>query len=151
RSLPRRVSLCWAPGLLAGRRGGLELVRNSLATDGDDPDALARAQCRLMARRLPNFAALWLPAAFVWSYVIHIETRVGVLGTLAAPLLHAAILLAAFAICRPDQGAPRVRLTILGACILLGVTTVGLFAAVGGVGDFCAFVLLTLYLLAALF
>ena len=49
-----------------------------------------------------------------------------------------------------DPAAGRVRSIIFGLCVGLGVSTTAVFARVGAPGDFLAFVLLTLYLLAAL-
>ncbi|HJQ83123.1 MAG TPA: ATP-binding protein [Candidatus Binatia bacterium] len=118
--------------------------------DGDPSRSLAHARSRLITRRLPRFAAIWLPAALAWAAVLYIEGRVGALEASALPVGHAAILLATVAVCRRNPVAPRVLQLVMLACILLGVTTTVVFSTTGASGEFLAFTLLTLYLLAAL-
>ncbi|HLY37724.1 MAG TPA: ATP-binding protein [Candidatus Binatia bacterium] len=111
---------------------------------------LRRARNKLIARRLPRFAAVWLPAALAWCFVLHAEGLLDFPRALSGFVVQVVILVAARAICRKDPGSSRVLTTVMGACIVLGVTTTAVFVSAGGTGDFLAFTLLMLYLLAAL-
>lgn len=113
--------------------------------------ALARARRRLIVRRLPLFAASWIGAAVVWAVVLRIE---GLASTPLAALLpasQAAVLGVAYAVARVDSRHARVPPTTAVAMALLGIVFTVFFAGVRGDGDILAFVLLTLYLLSALF
>src|SRR5436190_4496586 len=90
---------------------------------------LGRARNKLIARRLPRFAAVWVPAALAWCFVLHAEGRLVFSRAVAGFVGQAVILLAARAICRTDPGASRVLATVMGACVLLGLTTTGLFVS----------------------
>src|SRR4029077_6505025 len=118
--------------------------------DGGAATELRRARNRLITRRLPRFAALWLPATLVWCGVLHLEGVLGLPAAVAGFAAQAIIVAAALLVCRAEPGTPRVFRTVMTMCVLLGVTTIGLFVPAGGSGDFLAFTLLTLYLLAAL-
>src|SRR5262245_21618292 len=121
------------------------------AIDGGGPgNDLRRARNRLIARRLPRFAAVWLPAALAWCGVLLVEGHLGLPLALAGFAAQAAIVVAALLVCRADPGARRVFRTVMAACVLLGLALIGLFVHAGGSGDFLAFTLLTLYLLTAL-
>jgi len=125
------------------------VARREQARHGDEfEQALARARDRLIERRMPRFAAIWLWSTVMWSFALYLDGLLGRIGMLAAPLAHGVILLAAIALARSER---RTFAAVMGACILLGVTTVALFAAIGGAADFLAFVLLTLYLITAIF
>src|SRR5439155_8162765 len=87
-----------APGLLYSRSIiGRDRKGRVLPADERDASegALSRAHRRLMRRRLPRFAAIWLASAMVWSVALDLEGVIAPLGMLVAPLLHAGILLAA--------------------------------------------------------
>jgi PAS domain S-box-containing protein len=118
--------------------------------EGNPPVSLASARCRLLARRLPAFAAMWLGTAVVWSIALRADGLASLPGSIATLAAQAAILAGAIAVCRADPGAWYVIPAVGVAAVLLGLTTIGRFAAVAGSADFLAFVLLTLYLLAAL-
>src|SRR5438477_208552 len=47
---------------------------------------LRRARNKLIARRLPRFAAVWLPAALAWCVVLHAEGLLDFLRELAAAI-----------------------------------------------------------------
>jgi two-component system sensor histidine kinase UhpB len=115
------------------------------------PRPVVRARRQLIAHRLPLFAVAWLGTTLVWSAVLVVEGLVATPLALVLPAAHAVILAAALARVRADPGGPGVRRTIAAACVLLGVSTTVWFAVLGGDGDLLAFVLMTLYLAAALF
>ncbi len=120
--------------------------------DLDDTAAfVARARRSLMARRLPLFAALWLGVVVGWVAVLGLESRLTPQVVLPILIMQAAVIGGAFAVTRAEPAARGVFAVVMGACIFLGTSTTVLFAYVSGSGDFLAFVLLTLYLAAALF
>jgi len=104
-----------------------------------------------MARRLPLFAALWLGVVVGWVAVLGLESRLTPQVVLPILIMQAAVIGGAFAVTRAEPAARGVFAVVMGACIFLGTSTTVLFAYVSGSGDFLAFVLLTLYLAAALF
>ena len=113
--------------------------------------SLERARRRLIVRRLPLFAACWVWTTVVWTVVLVVEGLLGFWGALALPILQTGLLLAVLSIVRADSASSRVRPLVVLAVVLLGTSSTALFAAIGGNGDILAFVLLTLYLLSALF
>src|SRR5438445_2936916 len=119
--------------------------------DLDDAAAfVARARRSLMARRLPLFAALWLGVVVGWVAVLGLESRLKPQVALIL-MMQVAVIGGAFVVTRAEPAARGVFAVVMGACVFLGTSTTVLFAYVGGSGDFLAFVLLTLYLAAALF
>jgi len=112
--------------------------------------SVARARARQMRRRLPLFAAVWLGVAVGWSIVLCLESLLTPL--LAVPILavQAAVIGGAIAIVRAEPAVPGVLPVVMAACVFLGTSTIVVFARVAGSGDFLAYVLLTLYLSAAL-
>ena len=115
-----------------------------------DGFALTRARRRLLARHLPAFAAFWLPAVGLWTFTLWKTGHVGPLAGLGGMAIHALILCVAIILCRRDPAGPHVLPVVLGACILVALTTTVRFALVGGDADFLAYIHLMLYLLAAL-
>jgi signal transduction histidine kinase/ActR/RegA family two-component response regulator len=103
-----------------------------------------------MTRRLPLFAAVWLGVAVGWLVVLCVEALLAPL--LAVPILavQAGVVGGAIALARAELAVPRVLGVVMVACVFLGTSTIVVFAAVHGSGDFLAYVLLTLYLSAAL-
>jgi PAS domain S-box-containing protein len=59
------------------------------------------------------------------------------------------VLIAAIAICHSGASAARAPLVVLAACLLIALSSTGLFAAIGGYAEMLAFVLLTLFLAAS--
>src|SRR5947208_3689430 len=112
--------------------------------------SVGRARARQMRRRLPLFAAVWLGVAVGWSIVLCLESLLTPL--LAVPILavQAAVIGGAIAIVRAEPAVPGVLPVVMAACVFLGTSTIVVFARVAGSGDFLAYVLLTLYLSAAL-
>jgi PAS domain S-box-containing protein len=115
-----------------------------------DVVALARARRRLLARRLPAFAAVWLPAAVAWSVALHIERGLTPVAVLALPALHGAMAAGAYVTCRRRPESPRVVPVVVATCAAIGITTIGLMAAVGSSAGFALVVLLLLNVLTAL-
>jgi PAS domain S-box-containing protein len=111
---------------------------------------LARARRRLMLRRLPLFAIGWLATTLAWVLVLVVESRRVVMPgilTFAGQLL----LLGAVAVrARRTQTDDGVRAMLVIACIALGASSTLLFSVAGGGAEPLAFVLLTLFLAAAL-
>ena len=108
-----------------------------------------RDRCELIARRLPTFAYGWLGVLAFWLGVFALEGRV---GRLAVGLVAGAVigLWAAARLVRAAPTAPRVLPIAVATCVGLGVVAIGLVEAAGGYAEVLAFLLLTLYLLAAL-
>jgi len=118
---------------------------------GDDRQALSAARRILITHRLPRFAACWLGTTVLWSAVLAIERLATLLSAALVVALQGAVLIVATRLCRADRTGHRVPAVLVLACVLLGVSSVMLFARAGASGDVLAFVLLTLYLSAALF
>ena len=127
-------------------------VQASADASSPDPSSqLIAAQRRLMVRRLPLFAVCWLATMALWSVVLILEARVTPALAALGFLVQAGILGAAFAVCRADPVARRVRRVVASACGLVGVSSTVLFAAVRGDGDMLAFIHLMLYVSSSLF
>lgn len=103
----------------------------------------------LVARRLTPFAVGWTAAMAMWVAVFALEGR---LDVLAAALVGGAVLIlyAAIRATAADPHGRRVVPIAVGACIALGLASIGVVAAAGAYGEILAFMLLTLYLAAAL-
>lgn len=110
---------------------------------------VARDQSALITKRLPAFAIGWLGAMGMWIGVFATEGRLTPLVVALAGLGGLA-LAAAVRLCRVDPQAPRVVPVVAATCVLLGLTTIALVDASGAYGEILAFMLLTLYLAAAL-
>jgi PAS domain S-box-containing protein len=119
-----------------------------------DPDgaatALARAQRRLIVHRLRLFSVGWLATTVAWTIVLTLESRRALVVALPIFTLQLAALVVANVRCRRDPVAARVPVVAVTTSVLLGVSSIALFAAVGGSAEVVAFVLLTLYLASAL-
>jgi PAS domain S-box-containing protein len=111
---------------------------------------LERAHHRLIARRLPRFAAGWLATTLAWAVVLVLQRRGVSLPALAALACQVVALRAAHGACRRDPAAPRVPVVVAATCVLLGVATTVLFAGMRGSAELLAFALLTLNLTSAL-
>ncbi len=115
----------------------------------DEASILARERRELITRRLPVFTIGWLGALGVWLVVFAFEGRVN--ATAFAMVAIAAVALRiALAVSRADPAAPRVVPVVVATCVALGVGATALVAEVGAYGEILAFMLLTLYLAAAL-
>jgi signal transduction histidine kinase/ActR/RegA family two-component response regulator len=114
-------------------------------------DAFTAARQILIMHRLPRFAACWVGTTALWSLVLVTEGRIRPLLASLAIGLQCAVLAVAHHLCRSDRRGRRVPAVLVSASVLLGVSSTVLFAAARGSGDVLAFVLLTLYLSAALF
>ncbi len=117
---------------------------------GESSIALEHARRWLIKRRLPLFAFAWLGSLATWEVVLSLERRIGdgpVVAVLAAQALLLAIVIA---LCRAEPAGDRVRPLAFGVCVVLGLSSVGLFSAAHTFGEVLAFVLLTLYLMTAL-
>src|SRR5439155_4990736 len=111
---------------------------------------VAHARRHHMTRRLPRFAALWLGVAVGWNVVLCLESLLTPLLAVLILAVQAAVAGGAIAVARAEPTVPGVLGVVMVACAFLGTSTIVVFAAVGGSGDFLAYVLLTLYLSAAL-
>ena len=110
---------------------------------------VARERGSHMGRSLPLFAAVWLGVAVGWSVVLCLESLLTPLLAVTTLAMQAVVTGGAIAVARAEAGLPV--LPVVGAAsMFLGTSTIVVFAAVGGSGDFLAYVLLTLYLSAAL-
>jgi PAS domain S-box-containing protein len=112
--------------------------------------ALARARRRLMIRRLPLFAAAWLSTALVWVVVLVLLSPQALLPGLVTVAGQLVLLVGAGVWARRALTAAGVRSTLIVACVGLGASSTLLLASAGTAVDVLAFVLLTLFLAAAL-
>src|SRR5438132_179562 len=105
-----------------------------------------------MTRRLPLFAAVWLGVAVGWNVVVCLESLLTPLLAVLILAVQAAVVggAIAVAVARAEPAVPGVLGVVMVACAFLGTSTIVVFAAVGGSGDFLAYVLFTLYLPTAL-
>ncbi len=110
------------------------------------PSSPEQAPTRLIARHLPLFAVGWLGTTLAWGLTLVLEARLPVFPAMVLFVFQLGVLIAAIAICHAGGSTKRVPLVVLGACVLLGLSSTGLFAAIGGPGEMLAFILLTLYL-----
>jgi PAS domain S-box-containing protein len=111
---------------------------------------LARARRHLMLHRLPLFAISWLSTSVAWVMVLGMQSPTTLLPgfvTVAGQLL---LLVAAGARARRDPTDVNVRATLVIACVGLGASSTLLFVLSRGGAEVLAFVLLTLFLSAAL-
>ena len=137
-------------------RGRLEPFSGEEAnlTGSEDFDGSAafvvHARRHHMMRRLPLFAAVWLGVAVGWNVVLCLESLLTPLLAVLILAVQAAVAAGAIAVARAKPGAPSILSVVMVACGFLGTSTIIVFAAVAGSGDFLAYVLLTLYLSAAL-
>ena len=121
------------------------------AAANDDREALGAAHRSAMVRHLPTFALCWLGTQLVWTAVLVLERRLAPLVALLGFGSQAAVLAGAIVFCRARPTARAVPRVLLAACVLIGLFSVALFAAISATGDLLAFILLTLYLASALF
>jgi len=103
----------------------------------------------LISRRLAQFALGWMTTVALWLTVFALEGRLGIVSVLLAAA-SGATLAVAIRIAGADPGAPRVLPVTVAACVVLGLAAMGIVAAAGAYGEIFAFMLLTLYLAAAL-
>src|SRR5437867_11219400 len=97
--------------------------------------SVARARARQMRRRLPLFAAVWLGVAVGWSIVLCLESLLTPL--LAVPILavQAAVIGGAIAIVRGAPAVPCLLPGVVAPLLVLGPSTILVFALVLGLGD----------------
>jgi len=123
-----------------------------MATETNVPNErglLVREQRELITHRLSPFAIGWLGTVAIWVAVFASEGRL----TPAAVLVvgaEALLLMGALWLCRSDPAAPRVLPLVLGTCVALGAASTALVAITINQGEIVAFMLLTLYIAAAL-
>jgi signal transduction histidine kinase len=157
-----RATFVTAKPLLLGKRlvhahvGGKSVLddpwsRETSRTHDDAMRSLAVAQRRAITRRLTRFSAYWLCLVTPWHALLVAQGRVSAVASLIVFIAQALLLLLASGICLFDPGARRVIPVTLATCVLAGTTATALFAHAGASGDVTAFILLTLYLTAALF
>src|SRR5437867_11689577 len=103
-----------------------------------------------MTRRLPLCAAVWLGVSVCWNVVLCLESLLTPLLAVLILAVQAAVAGGAIAVARAEPAVPGFLRVVIVACAFLGTSIIVVFAAVGGSGDFLAYVLLTLYLSAAL-
>jgi len=108
--------------------------------------ALERARPRLIARRLPVFAAGWLLTTVIWGMVLVLDARLAVFPATLLFIFQLGVLITAIAICHHGARPARIPVVALAACVLLSLSSTSLFAAIGGYGEMLAFILLTLFL-----
>jgi PAS domain S-box-containing protein len=114
-----------------------------------DTSFLARERAALITRRLWPFAVGWLGTVAMWLVVFALERPLA-LSTLAGAAAQAAVLAAALLACRRSPEGPRVLPIVVGACVVVGLTSIAVARGAGAYGEILAFMLLTLYLAAAL-
>jgi signal transduction histidine kinase/CheY-like chemotaxis protein len=135
----------------AAAAGDMAKAGSPTAAQHESPDALTAARGMLIAHRLPRFAAGWIGTTALWGGVLASEGAIGPLPALLVVALQTAVLLLALRLCRADRIGRGVPAVLVSACVLLGISSTVLFAVARASGDVLAFVLLTLYLSAALF
>ena len=117
----------------------------SSASLGDRPwDGLA-----LIARRLPRFALGWMATIVLWLTVFALEGLLGAVPIVLA-VASGATLAVAIRVAGAAPAAPRVLPVTVAACVVLGLAAMGIVVTAGAYGEIFAFMLLTLYLAAAL-
>lgn len=103
-----------------------------------------------MLRRLPLFAVAWLMAGVAWVFALVLRSPRALPPGLAMVVGQLALLAGGGVLARRGATAAAVRAILVAVCIGLGASTMVPFVLVGTVADVLAFVLLTLFLLAAL-
>ena len=117
---------------------------------GESSSALEHARRGLIKRRLPLFGFAWLTTIGAWEIVLTVEHRIGEGPGVLLVCGQAIVLAIVVALCRADAAGRRVRPLAVGLGVLLGLSSTVLFADAASFGEVLAFVLLTLYLMAAL-
>lgn len=103
----------------------------------------------LIARRLARFALGWMATVAIWLTVFALEGRLDAASVLMAAA-SGVTLAVAVRVAAADPDAPRVLPVTVAACVVLGLAAMAIVAASGVYGEIFAFMLLTLYLAAAL-
>jgi len=119
---------------------------NSWLWEGQRSGMLDRERPSLITRRLPLFATGWLFTTAVWGLVLVRHARLTVLPATFLFMFQLGVLIAAIAMCHHRARPARIPVVALAACLLLGLSSTSLFAAIGGYGEMLAFILLTLFL-----
>ena len=117
---------------------------------GAGSGALDRARLRLIAQRLPRFAAAWLLLSALWRFTLVVEGRLSVASAVPGFAALAALILVAARVCRTNPAARRVRPLALGTCLLLGVANTILTLETAGSREGLGFVLSTVSISAAI-
>jgi len=115
----------------------------------DETSLIARERRELITRRLPTFAIGWMGTVLIWLGVFAFEGRLTP-ALLANAGVTAAALAFPIAVARAAPAASRVVPVVVATCIGLGLAAIRLVLAAGAYGEVLAFLLLTLYLMAAL-
>jgi PAS domain S-box-containing protein len=108
--------------------------------------AVEKERQQLLTRRLYLFTIGWITTSLAWGVTLSVESRLAVFPAALLFTFQLGVLIAAIAICHSKGSTARVPLVVLAACVLLGISSTSMFAAVGGYGDMLMFILLTLYL-----
>ena len=103
-----------------------------------------------MLRRLPLFALGWLATTLTWVLVLIVESRRVVTPGILTFAAQALLLIDVRARAGRSPTDDGVRGILIGACVALGASSTLLFTIAGGGAEPLAFVLLTLFLAAAL-
>ncbi len=114
------------------------------------PAADAAARRRLVVRRLPIFIVAWIAATAVWVVVLALGPRGALLPGVVVLAAQTLLLAGVGAACRCAPVRRRVVPIVVLACVLLGASSTALFVLAGGDAEVLAFVLLSLFLAAAL-
>lgn len=102
-----------------------------------------------IVRHLPLFALGWLTTTVAWGLTLILQSRLSLLPATVLFVFQLGVLIAAVAICHSGASRARAPLVVLAACLLIALSSSGLFAAIGGYAEMLGFVLLTLLLAAA--
>jgi PAS domain S-box-containing protein len=102
-----------------------------------------------IVRHLPLFAVGWLTTTVAWGLALILESRLSLFPATLLFVFQLGVLIAAVAICHSGASGARAPLVVLAACLLIALSSSGLFAAIGGYAEMLGFVLLTLFLAAS--
>jgi PAS domain S-box-containing protein len=111
---------------------------------------LERARRRLVARRLPMFVAASLATSATWMAVVTWMRPAAFVVCCWTLVVQILILGMTIWACRRDPAGPRVRPTVVAAAVTLGWSTTWGFRVADQPSDVLAFVLVSLFLAAAL-
>jgi PAS domain S-box-containing protein len=114
----------------------------------DENSILAQERSELITRRLPTFAVGWIGTVVIWMAVFALEGRL-TLAAAAAVAAAGAVLAAVVRVARADPTSPRILSMVVATCVGLGLSAIVLVDTVGAYDEILAFLLLTLYLMAA--
>jgi len=120
-------------------------------TSGDRAAHTAdEAQRRLVGARLGLFTASWLAMMLTWVVVLTLGSTAAFGPALLTMLVHLLMLGVLWRVSRGTPGATRPQETAFATCIVIGVSSIALFAWVEAPGELLSFTLFTLCLVAGL-